>query len=231
MRELDKQIDEFGEDDPKFKNTVSFYRDGKYIELTMTPKLYEAFAEMSKAPEEKAPVADWWRKINDGYKKLITIYDPTFVIRNGLKDLQDAIINSRDTAALLKNLPKAYKEIATNGEMFELYKSMGGMSSSRFEKIRTKGIQKKGWASKLPGALSFANMMVEQAPRLAEFMSVVEKGDRNDMDTLADALYAAADVTTNFGESGTWGKIMNAYYVPFLRNHDHRPCRWFALPP
>lgn len=216
IRELDTQIDEFGEDDPKFKNTVGFYKDGKYIELTMTPKLYEAFAEMSKVPEEQAPVGDWLRKINNAYKKLITTYDPTFVIRNGLKDLQDAIINSRDTAALLKNLPKAYKEIATNGEMFELYKSMGGMSSSKFEEIRTKGIQKKGWASKLPEALSFANMMVEQAPRLAEFMGVLEKGDRSSMDTLADAIYAAADVTTNFGESGTWGKLLNAYYVPFL---------------
>ena len=47
-------------------------------------------------------------------------------------------------------------------------------------------------------------------------MSVLEKGDRNDTDVLADALYAAADVTTNFGESGTWGKVLNAYYVPFL---------------
>ena len=216
IRELDKQIDEFGEDDPKFKNTVGFYKDGKYIELTMTPKLYEAFAEMSKAPEEKAPVADWWRQINNAYKKLITTYDPTFIIRNGLKDLQDATINSRDTKAMLRNLPKAYKEIATNGEMFELYRSMGGLHSSRFEEIKTKGVKKKSWVKKLPDALAFGNMMVEQAPRLAEFMSVLEKSDRNDPDVLADALYAAADVTTNFGESGTWGKLLNAYYVPFL---------------
>ena len=216
IRELDKQIDEFGEDDPKFKNTVSFYKDGKYIELTMTPKLYEAFAEMSKAPEEKAPVADWWRILNNGYKKLITTYDPTFIIRNGLKDLQDATINSRDTKAMLKNLPKAYAEIANGGELFELYKSMGGLHSSRFDEIKTKGVEKKSWAKKIPDALAFGNMMVEQAPRLAEFISVLEKGDRNDPDVLADALYAAADVTTNFGESGTWGKLLNAYYVPFL---------------
>lgn len=216
IRELDKQIDEFGEDDPKFKNTVGFYKDGKYIELTMTPKLYEAFAEMSKAPEEKAPVADWWRILNNGYKKLITTYDPTFIIRNGLKDLQDATINSRDTKAMLKNLPKAYAEIANGGELFELYKSMGGLHSSRFDEIKTKGVEKKSWVKKLPDALAFGNMMVEQAPRLAEFMSVLEKGDRNDPDVLADALYAAADITTNFGENGTWGKVLNAYYVPFL---------------
>lgn len=58
-------------------------------------------------------------------------------------------------------------------------------------------------------------MATEQAPRLAEFMSVVEKGGVNS-ETLADALYAAADVTVNFGRAGTLGKVLNANYVPFL---------------
>ena len=59
------------------------------------------------------------------------------------------------------------------------------------------------------------NMTMEQAPRLAEFMSVVEKGGTS-QENLADALYAAADVTVNFGRAGTLGKVLNANYVPFL---------------
>jgi len=37
---------------------------------------------------------------------------------------------------------------------------------------------------KVKKAIPFANIIVEQAPRLAEFMTVYEKGDPNNSDTL-----------------------------------------------
>ena len=38
----------------------------------------------------------------------------------------------------------------------------------------------------------------------------------NDLAVEADALYAAADITVNFGRAGSLGKVLNANYVPFL---------------
>ncbi|MBE6965532.1 MAG: hypothetical protein E7441_05800 [Ruminococcaceae bacterium] len=214
-RDVDTEIDSFGEE-AAFDNTVTFHKDGKLIELTVTPELYEAFDTLSRVPKEQPAAAQAWRKVNEIYKKLITTYDVTFIARNGLKDLFDGIFQSRNAGSFLKNYGRAYKEIATGGEMWELYQAAGGLYSSRFEELQEKGITEKSGKLNIKEKLAFGNMMVEQAPRLAEFMSVVEKGDINDADTIADALLAAADVTTNFGESGTWGKVLNAYYIPFL---------------
>lgn len=216
-RDIDSDIDAFGDEAPITDNTVSFYRNGSRIEFVATPDLYEAFDVLSKVPKEQPAIGKAVRSVNDAYKRLITSYDPTFVVRNGLKDLQDAIFNSRDAKAFLKNYPKAFREIATNGKMWQAYQAAGGLSSSRFEDIQEKGIKaSEGALQKVKESLPFLNMMVEQAPRLAEFMAVLEKGDVNDADNIADALLAAAEVTTNFGESGTWGKVLNAYYIPFL---------------
>lgn len=215
-RDIESDIDSFGEEQT-FDNTVSFRVGGKSVELTVTPELFEAFDTLSKVPKEQPAVAQTWRKVNEVYKKLITTYDPTFIVRNGFKDLFDGIFQSKDSVAFLKNYGRAYKEIATGGEMWELYQAAGGLYSSRFEELHNEGVtEKNGKLAKALEKLAFANMAVEQAPRLAEFMSVIEKGDINSQDTIADALLAAADVTTNFGESGTWGKVLNAYYIPFL---------------
>jgi hypothetical protein len=122
-----------------------------------------------------------------------------------------------DIKNFAKNYPRAYKEIATNGKMWQLYLAAGGLYSSRLEDVSEKGIN--GNESKLMKVLKGLpniNMAVEQAPRLAEFITVYEKGDPNNPDTLSDALLAAAEITTNFGESGTFGKVLNKYYIPFL---------------
>ncbi len=215
-RDIDAEIDSFGEE-PTFDNTVSFHMNGKSVELTVTPELFEAFDALSKVPKEQPPWLKTWGKIVDVYKKLITTYDPTFIIRNGFKDLFDGIFQSKDTVAFLKNYGRAYKEILRGGEMWELYQAAGGLYSSRFEELQNEGITERGGKlAKVKEKLAFANMAVEQAPRLAEFISVVEKGDADNPDTISDALLAAAEVTTNFGESGTWGKVLNKYAVPFL---------------
>jgi len=215
-RSIEEDVDSLG-DGKEVKNTVKFNKDGKMVELTVTPDLYEAFEVLSGAPTEQSSFTKSVGKINDTYKKLITSWDPTFTVRNVLKDLQDAAFNTRNFKGFVKNLPKAYKEILGNGEMWQLYQAMGGLYSSELENLHEKGIEKKkGVISKVYGAIPYANMVAEQATRLAEFMSVIEKGDINDIDTLNDALLAAAEVTTNFGESGSIGKILNRYYIPFL---------------
>lgn len=195
--------------------TFTVFRDGKLWELTVDDTLFDALKALSPDAAESNTLTKTIRASNNLFKSLVTGYNPTFLVRNTVRDLQTAGLYTRDGKAFLKNYPKALAEIKNNGEYWQMYKALGGSYSSVFDYAT--GIVKEpaGKAGKLLARLEALNMATEQAPRLAEFMSVVEKGGVNS-ETLADALYAAADVTVNFGRAGTLGKVLNANYVPFL---------------
>lgn len=195
--------------------TFIVFRDGKLWELTVDDTLFDALKALSPDAVESNTLTKVIRASNNLFKSLVTGYNPTFLVRNTVRDLQTAGLYTRDGKAFLKNYPKALAEIKNNGEYWQMYKALGGSYSSVFDYAT--GIVKEpaGKAGKLLARLEALNMATEQAPRLAEFMSVVEKGGVNS-ETLADALYAAADVTVNFGRAGTLGKVLNANYVPFL---------------
>lgn len=195
--------------------TFTVFRDGKLWELTVDDTLFDALKALSPDAVESNTLTKVIRASNNLFKSLVTGYNPTFLVRNTVRDLQTAGLYTRDGKAFLKNYPKALAEIKNNGEYWQMYKALGGSYSSVFDYAT--GIVKEpaGKAGKLLARLEALNMATEQAPRLAEFMSVVEKGGVNS-ETLADALYAAADVTVNFGRAGTLGKVLNANYVPFL---------------
>lgn len=197
------------------EKTFTVFQDGKLWELTVDDTLFDALKALSPDAAESNTLTKTIRASNNLFKSLVTGYNPTFLVRNTVRDLQTAGLYTRDGKAFLKNYPKALAEIKNNGEYWQMYKALGGSYSSVFDYAT--GIVKEpaGKAGKLLARLEALNMATEQAPRLAEFMSVVEKGGVNS-ETLADALYAAADVTVNFGRAGTLGKVLNANYVPFL---------------
>jgi len=198
-------------------------RDGdKRWKLTVSPALYEAVYVLNPDTKEANAVTKAARAINDVYKKLITAWNPTFLVRNFIRDLQDAGLYAGDTGAFIKKYPAAWREMHRNGELWQQYKALGGTYSSLFD--YETGSEKKvpAWQQKTAGRVAALNMAIEQAPRLTEFMAVrerlmKERGETEaSMDTLMEALYAAADITTNFGRSGTWGKMLNQNYIPFF---------------
>lgn len=195
--------------------TFTVFRDGKLWELTVDDTLFDALKALSPDAVESNTLTKTIRASNNLFKSLVTGYNPTFLVRNTVRDLQTAGLYTRDGKAFLKNYPKALAEIKNNGEYWQMYKALGGSYSSVFDYATGTMKEPTGKAGKLLARLEALNMATEQAPRLAEFMSVVEKGGVNS-ETLADALYAAADVTVNFGRAGTLGKVLNANYVPFL---------------
>ena len=195
--------------------TFTVFRDGKLWELTVDDTLFDALKALSPDAMESNTVTKVIRASNNLFKSLVTGYNPTFLLRNTVRDLQTAGLYTRDGRAFLRNYPRALAEIRNNGEYWQMYKALGGSYSSVFDYATGTVKEPTGRAAKLMARLESLNMATEQAPRLAEFMSVVEKGGVNS-ETLADALYAAADVTVNFGRSGTLGKVLNANYVPFL---------------
>ena len=194
---------------------LTVYKDGKLWELTVDDTMFDALKALSPDAEESNMVTRTIRAANNLFKSLVTGYNPTFTVRNTVRDLQTAGLYTRDAAAFARNYPKALAEIKNNGEYWQMYKALGGSFSSVFDYNTGTVKEPKGRTAKLMAKVEALNMAMEQAPRLAEFMGVVEKGGTS-TENLADALYAAADVTVNFGRAGTLGKVLNAKLVPFL---------------
>ena len=195
--------------------TLTVFKDGKLWELTVDDTMFDALKALSPDAAESNAVTRAVRTANNLFKALVTGYNPTFTIRNTVRDLQTAGLYTRDGVAFARNYPKALAEIKNNGEYWQMYKALGGSFSSVFDYNTGTVKEPKGRTAKLMAKVEALNMAMEQAPRLAEFMGVVEKGGTS-TENLADALYAAADVTVNFGRAGTLGKVLNANYVPFL---------------
>lgn len=208
-------LDDMSQEQLTKDKTLTVFKDGKLWELTVDDTMFDALKALSPDAAESNAVTRTIRTANNLFKALVTGYNPTFTIRNTVRDLQTAGLYTRDAVAFARNYPKALAEIKNNGEYWQMYKALGGSFSSVFDYNTGTVKEPKGRTAKLMAKIEALNMAMEQAPRLAEFMGVVEKGGTS-TENLADALYAAADVTVNFGRSGTLGKVLNANYVPFL---------------
>ena len=209
---------------PSKDKIVTAYMDGKLWEMTVDDTLFDAVKALSPDTAESNKLTRVARGANNLFKSLVTGYNPTFLVRNVIRDLQTAGLNTRDAAAFARNYPRALAEIKNNGEYWQLYKALGGVYSSVFDYNTGTVKEPKGRMGKVMARVEALNMAAEQAPRLAEFMGVMQEAEAakqrgeavSDLTAEADALYAAADITVNFGRSGSLGKVLNANYVPFL---------------
>lgn len=201
------------------KNTLRIWVDGKPVTLHMSEAMADGFRpiEQSNSFGMKA-----LRSINSTFKKLVTQWNPVFIVRNFVRDAQSALYFTHySNATFIKNYGKAVKEIATNGKYWQLYQAMGGKGTTYYDPktgLSNRHHFKNGAVDKVAGGLnrvidilSFANEAVEQYPRLAEFISTME-----DTGDVQQALYNAADITTNFGRGGFAARKLNASLVPFF---------------
>ena len=201
------------------KNTLRIWVDGKPVTLHMSEAMADGFRpiEQSKSFGMRA-----LRSINSTFKKLVTQWNPVFIVRNFVRDAQSALYFTHySNATFIKNYGKAVKEIATNGKYWQLYQAMGGKGTTYYDPktgLSDRHHFKNGAVDKVAGGLnrvidilSFANEAVEQYPRLAEFISTME-----DTGDVQQALYNAADITTNFGRGGFAARKLNASLVPFF---------------
>lgn len=226
VREVKEYQDAFSENTfdamedtaPKRTNTFVVHENGKAYEITVSPELYEGVKSLSPEPDTDVAVMKVARTLNKVYKNLITGYNPLFMARNFVRDLQDAGLYSKDLSEYVKHYPKAWKEIATNGEYWQRYKALGGTFSSVFD-YDTGNVGEGGWLRNVTRKVEAVSGAIEQSARLAEFMATVDKAgglENASMEGIMEAMYNAADITTNFGRSGSWGKTLNATFAPFL---------------
>lgn len=201
---------------PKEDN-VYFYKDGERITLAVTQYVDAGFRGLTAGAQLGDPLTTLSAKAISLFKKLVTSYNPLFAVTNTLRDAQEAVFYTKYPKRFFANYGKALvtrKSDTRLKELWEQYKAMGGTGSGYFSretgvfddrsKLR-KGVE---W---LGDKMQIVNEWVEQAPRFAEFVASVEAGN-----SLEQALYDSAEVTTNFSRGGKMAKALNRHLIPFL---------------
>ncbi|MFA5423518.1 MAG: LPD38 domain-containing protein [Phycisphaerae bacterium] len=214
---------------PALPNSLTFYMDGEKVTMKVSAPIFFGMNEMTNTFKEYNILTRASETVNTVFKQLITGYNPVFSARNGIRDLSAAGLNTKFSEAMfVKNWAIAALEVTTpklspyKGEMWQLYKSMGGIGDTFFDyktgKIKAPSqsnivnIAKKANPVHL---IEVANMAIEQLPRMAEFMATLESGGMS-YENKIQALYNAAEVTVNFGRSGKAARFLNKTFVPFL---------------
>ena len=224
ISKVDAKPDETVDFDPTTiapkNNRVTFYKDGEKIEIEVDKNVFDGFDAFNSQSDVGGIISGTFGKVMDLYKRLITSYSPIFTIRNAIRDLQDAGINTKYGKTFIKNYGRAISEIKNNGKYWKMYRAAGGLSSSLFDYEKGFGGSTNSWGltkaegnplQKLGTTIENANVFIEQLPRLAEFISSMEAKN-----SIEQAILDSADVTTNFGRSGKFAKWLNRNFIPFL---------------
>lgn len=212
---------------PVTNNVFSVLRGNDRYNITMDEGLAQALNALQPDKYANSDVAKLLKKGNDLFKALCTGYNPIFMVRNLVRDAQDAAFYSTDSATWAKMFPSAWKQIVTNGEIWQQYKALGGSYASMLDYTTGMVKEPKSAAGKLAAKYESLGQAIEAAPRLAEFMTILaNKGGSKTADgvktgkftqsDLMEAMLGAADITTNFARGGTVTKMLNKYLVPFL---------------
>ncbi len=193
--------------DQKGNKYYTYFEDGKLQKLKINDKLYESLRPSERNKIESTLTLKGIQKLTNLQRSLLTSDNPVFIATNFFKDIQDGAFNSKYSKKFFKNYGKALNEIVTKGKYYESYMANGGMSNTYFE--YDTGVKKKG--NKFVEKIRNANEIVEQLPRLSEFISTLEDGK-----SLNEALYNAAEITTNFKRGGDITKAFNRNGFNFL---------------
>ena len=207
INNFDEEIDITSLEEVSKAGEITYYENGEKITLEVEKGIYEGIRSLiyEKSFLDGTGVGTTMEGAMRLFKKVTTEWSPTFIIRNFLRDFQDALIYTRyGGKTFLKNYARAWKEIKNDGKYFQEFKAAGGFASSIFD-------YDSGIITKKESGFARANRFIELVPRVAEFISSREAG--NSMDK---ALLDAHDVTVNFGRTGKVTKQLNRYLIPYL---------------
>lgn len=156
------------------------------------------------------------------FKGLVTGWNVIFAARNGVRDLATALTYTKDLKGFAKSYPKALKEVITHkGPYYDAYMAAGGKFSSLTKSGGADGFLATLESSRLSPLhyITEFNDMIETMPRMAEFISTVDKAggiEGAGKSVIDRAMKNANDVTLNFGRSGIVGRALNSGFVPYL---------------
>lgn len=200
-------LDTLIDTDTKGNKYYTYFENGELQKLKIDDNLYESLKPTERSRLEETLPIKALQKVTSLHRSVLTSSNPIFIVTNFFKDFQDGMFNSKYSSKFVKNYGKALNEIMAKGEYYETYMANGGMTNTYFD--YNEGIKKQ--PNKFVEKIRNANEIVEQLPRMAEFISTLEDGK-----SLNEALYNAAEITTNFKRGGDITKAINRNGVNFL---------------
>lgn len=203
-------------------NSVSIDKNGNYKATYFEDGVAHTFniseAEYNALKGHEANVVEQFAtatlgKISNIHRDILTKWSATFPVKNAIKDIQDVTVNSKYLKQFPKNYVVAIKEMAQDSELWNTYLANGGGSLSYYD--YEKGLKADGKIKKIvkwtPEKISEINEIIEQLPRFTEFISTLEDGK-----SIEEAIYNAAEITTNFSRGGEITKALNRSGATFL---------------
>ena len=208
------------------KYTATIFENGEAKIFEISKDIYDAFTPSKAITSfentiDRLIIGKVLKKATSAFKNLTTGKNILYALKNMVRDISDAPINSKTNIAnYMKDYAYAYEQITTKGTWYKEYINSGGGANTFYD--YNNGLLKTETQNKLKIGLDFINEqtigrvetineVVEIAPRLAEYIATREKGGSID-----EALYNASEVTTNFKRGGELTKLIDKYGVPYL---------------
>lgn len=167
-------------------NTIPLYIDGvKYLISVNDDGLLYGWDSLTRKVNE-IPITTFLRKSNNVRRGLLTQYNPTFPITNGIKDTIDMYLVNQHAHRLPKFQLVALKKMASASEEWQEYLARGASHASIFEYANRDTLQegsqvwktpKKGLRKlkNVPATFDALNFLVEQWPRFTVYLETVDR--------------------------------------------------------
>lgn len=217
---------------------VSCWINGERVSAYISEDLYNSLAAVagnkSNSRVEKAVdvFTGIGNKVTSPMKTFITGINPLFGIRNFIRDVPTAVVNSHAGARMLKYIPKAISMSKNNSTEWQAYCALGGTSQSyyRNENGRQQGNAIANWdtrsemtpwgkvkrgAKKAADTIGWFNELTENAVRFAEYLCAIDNLPGGDTyENRVRGIYYAGEVSVDFSRRGTLGRTVNAW-IPY----------------
>ena len=214
--------DFFNGNETLYKNDDGYFLtaidNGEERKTKISKELYETLNRdmrnnVKNIEEKLNPILKPVQKFSELRRKILTTWNPVFLVKNVVKDIQDGLLNSKHTEGLVKYYAPGIKELFTDSTPeVRQFKALYGTDALRGQYDDADLRPKKGLRNnKFIKGLINANEIMELAPRYAEFKASLEAGE-----SLEQAMYNAREVTTNFARGGVITKALNRNGFTFL---------------
>lgn len=215
---------------------LTVYENGNKIMFEIPLEIYEALK-----PSD-IPVIDTLNTLVDMKRSLLTEYNLYFAVRNIVRDMPTAFLQSQNSLRWALNVPEAIRQVATKGQYYQLAQTLGAgnndyanMNQRNFADIGPTNANeirqqqeyqgnrfKTGWEAfknwKGVKWIADINGFMEQVPRMAEFITSVDSSVQENINPLTGGKYTYAqdEVTVNFGKGGDWTKTADRNITNFM---------------
>ena len=194
-----------------YNPTFTVFENGQRVTFEITQEMYEALLPMSERLRDSG--SKILQKASSFHRGVLTEYNPVFALTNGIKDMQDILMNSQHPAKTYAKIVEATQQLLNKGQWYQEYMRNGGENNSYFD-TETNSIAptKKGILDTFPlKQISNLNNFIERVPRLAEYIASREAGR-----SVQESMLDASRVTTNFKAGGDATKFLNKNGATFL---------------